>query len=119
MGCEDLSSGKLVSIFSFLLVTNPAFAALIVEEALLRIPEEYRMVFMQREVKGLSSAETSEVLQISEANVKVRLHRAKIMLRKEIEKTYTAQDIFDFHLKYCDLMVDRVMKELNRLGPLS
>lgn len=86
----------------------------VIEQALLKMPEDHRIVFLQREVNGLSSAETAEALQISESNVKVRLHRARIMLRKEIEKTYTPEDIFDFNLKFCDLMVDRVMGEIRK-----
>jgi hypothetical protein len=34
------------------------------------------------------------------------------MLRKEIEKSYTTEDIFEFNLMYCDAMVERVMKQI-------
>ncbi len=87
----------------------------VIENTLMQVPEDYRMVFSLREINGLSVAETSEAMDISEANVKVRLNRAKVMLRKELEKTYTAEEIFDFNLVYCDSMVDRVMNMLNKL----
>ncbi len=86
-----------------------------IEQALLNIPEDYRMVFSLREMNGLNVAETSEMLNISEANVKVRLNRAKTMLRTELEKNYSAADLFEFSLIYCDAMVDRVMKEIEKL----
>jgi DNA-binding Lrp family transcriptional regulator len=79
---------------------------------LLNIPEDYRIVFSLREMSGLNVSETAEALNISEANVKVRLNRAKSMLRKEIEKTYTPQEIFEFNLIYCDTMVENVMKKI-------
>lgn len=84
----------------------------VIEEALRRVPEEYRMVFSLREISGLNVRETSEVLNITESNVKVRLNRAKTMLRKEIEKSYTADEIFEFNLVYCDAMVKRVMDNI-------
>jgi RNA polymerase sigma factor (sigma-70 family) len=87
----------------------------IIESALQKLPLEYRLVFSMREINGLNTAETSESLDISEANVKVRLNRAKAMLRKEIEKTYTAEEIFEFNLVYCDAMVDKVMRRINDL----
>lgn len=48
----------------------------ILEEALVQIPENYRTVFTLRELNGMSTRETSEALNISETNVKVRLKRA-------------------------------------------
>lgn len=87
----------------------------IIEKAILRIPEEYRMVFSLRELTGLSTAETSEMLHISEDNVKVRLSRAKKMLQDEIEKSYSVAELFEFNLIYCDGMVERVMRAIKKL----
>jgi RNA polymerase sigma factor (sigma-70 family) len=87
----------------------------VIEKSLEQIPNEYRMVFSLREITGLNVAETAETLNISESNVKVRLNRAKSMLRKQIENKYTAADIFDFNLIYCDAMVSRVMNAINKL----
>ena len=90
--------------------------SLIIENALQQVPLDYRMVFSLREMNGLNVYETAGILSISEANVKVRLNRAKAMLRKEIEKSYTAEDIFDFNLVYCDAMTSRVMNRLNSIN---
>lgn len=87
----------------------------VLENAIHEIPEDYRIVFTLRELNGLSIAETSECLNISESNVKVRLSRAKSMLRKEIEKMYSKEEIFEFNLIYCDGMVEKVMSEINTL----
>lgn len=87
----------------------------IIEESLNKIPEDYRLVFSLREMTGLNVAETANLLEISEANVKVRLHRAKSMLKTEIEKSYSADEIFEFNLIYCHALTDKVMKRINEL----
>jgi RNA polymerase sigma-70 factor (ECF subfamily) len=51
------------------------------EAAIAALPPDLRIVFLWRDLEGLSTAETAEVLGISEANVKVRLHRARRQLR--------------------------------------
>ena len=88
----------------------------VIENALKHVPLDYRMVFSLREISGLNVVETAEALGISEANVKVRLNRAKTMLRKEIEKSYTAEDIFEFNLVYCDAMTNDVMNKIISLN---
>lgn len=87
----------------------------ILETSLSQIPLDYRMVFSLREVSGLNVAETAELMNISEANVKVRLNRSKAMLRREIEKNYAPTELFEFNLIYCDAMVNNVMKRINEL----
>jgi len=73
------------------------------------------MVFSLRELDGMSTADTAEALAISETNVKVRLNRAKHMLRDKVEKMYTPADIFEFNLIYCDGIVENVMKAISKL----
>lgn len=87
----------------------------VIENALQQIPIDYRLVFSLREINGLNILETADALNISEANVKVRLNRAKSMLRKEVEKSYSTEDIFEFNLIYCDMMVEKVMNKLKNL----
>ena len=91
----------------------------VLENAIHKIPEDYRVVFSLRELNGLSVAETAEALDISESNVKVRLSRAKGMLRTEIKKMYSPQEIFEFNLVYCDGMVNRVMEKIYDLQKLE
>ena len=85
----------------------------IVGNALLSIPFEYRMVFSLRELNGMSTAETAEVMDISEANVKVRLNRAKHLLREKVWEMYSRADIFEFNLIYCNRISNAVMKKIN------
>lgn len=54
--------------------------------ALHAVPRPYRVVVFLREIEGLSTREVGEVLGISEANVKTRLHRARLMLREQLEQ---------------------------------
>lgn len=86
-----------------------------IEQAIANIPFDYRMVFSLREMNGFNIAETAALLQISEANVKVRLNRAKAMLRTEIEKVYSPGQLFEFNLVYCDKIVENVMKRIQEL----
>lgn len=54
----------------------------LLDEALARLDEKHRMVFLLRDVEGLSIRETAEALELSEANTKVRLLRARLQLRE-------------------------------------
>jgi RNA polymerase sigma-70 factor (ECF subfamily) len=87
----------------------------VIENAIRHIPVNYRMVFCLREINGMSVLETATVLDITETNVKVRLNRAKAMLRKEVEKMYTPEEIFEFNLVYCDAIVTKVMERISGL----
>ena len=89
---------------------------LVIEQALHQIPEDYRIVFTLRELNGCSVEETVNTLNISESNVKTRLSRAKLMLRKQIEKTYSPEEIFEFNLVYCDSMVHKVMSKIGEMA---
>ncbi len=82
-------------------------------KAIIQIPLSYRVVFSLRELNGMSTSETAQALDISEANVKVILNRARHMLRNELETIYSPTDIFEFNLIYCDSVVNKVMKAIN------
>ncbi len=84
----------------------------ILEDALIQIPEKYRMVFVMREIENMSVAETVDSLNISEANVKVRLNRAKTMLRDTLSDYYKSDGIYEFHLTRCDRIVNKVFARL-------
>lgn len=87
----------------------------ILEDSIRQLPEKYRTVFIMREVEDMNIAETKECLNISEVNVKVRLNRAKILLRDSLKVYYKKEDILHFHLSRCDRIVDRVMKQIGIL----
>ncbi len=74
----------------------------------------HRLTFMLRDVEGMSTDETAECLNISPENVKVRLHRARAGLRKELfaRAGVTAVDSFQFHASRCDRIVQNVFRML-------
>lgn len=54
------------------------------EKAVSALPPDYRLVWMLRDVEGLDTRETAEALGIQEGNVKMRLHRARLALRRDL-----------------------------------
>ena len=87
----------------------------IIEKAILDLPEKYKIIFTLRELNSLSISETSSALGISPGNVKIRLSRAKNLLRNEIEKMYSPQEIFELNLIYCDEIVQNVMTAIKSI----
>lgn len=83
----------------------------ILESTISQLPEKYRLVFILREVEELSIKETSEVLDIEASNVKIRLSRAKSMLKENL-KGYMKEHIYSFHLTRCDRIVANVLGAL-------
>jgi RNA polymerase sigma-70 factor (ECF subfamily) len=58
------------------------------DQAIENLPEEYKAIFILRDVDGLSNQEVGEILNISVPAVKSRLHRSRLMLRKKLQKFY-------------------------------
>lgn len=54
------------------------------QEAITNLPAIYREVFVLRDVEELNNVETAAALSITVGNVKVRLHRARLMLQKQL-----------------------------------
>lgn len=86
----------------------------LLERAIDELPERYRLVFVMREVQQLSTDETAECLELSEEAVKVRLHRARRMLREALlaRVDAAAVDAFPFLGARCDRIVAGVMSRL-------
>lgn len=62
-----------------------ASAGVRLKSALKKLSPLYRMIVVMREIEGLSTREVAAVTGLSEANVKTRLHRARLMLRHNLE----------------------------------
>ncbi|MGE0463511.1 MAG: RNA polymerase sigma factor [Vicinamibacterales bacterium] len=90
----------------------------LVERAVTNLPDTFRGVFMLREVEGLSTEETAECLGLNEATVKTRLHRARVLLRRELtaEVGPSASMAFQFKGHRCDRLVRAVAMRLAGLG---
>ena len=58
----------------------------VLQQAVDKLPDEYRTIFVLRDVDGLSNEEVGEMLQLSVPAIKSRLHRSRLMLRKRLEK---------------------------------
>lgn len=84
----------------------------LLEQAVDRLPDDYRAVYMLREVEEMSVAEVSQVLGITESNVKVRLHRAKIMVKDALLSAHQAGAAFEFGNAHCDALVAAVMARI-------
>lgn len=90
----------------------------LLEEALLDLPEHYRTVVMLRDVEGMSTAETAVALDLTEENVKIRLHRGRALARGWIvERVGTkAKNAFPFMGERCDRVVQGVLARLAELS---
>jgi RNA polymerase sigma-70 factor, ECF subfamily len=86
----------------------------VLEKAIEKLPEDYRLVFMLRDVEGMSTDETAESLNLTPENVKVRLHRARASMRRELlaRAGATTAESFQFHASRCDRVVKNVFRML-------
>lgn len=82
------------------------------EKAIDTLPEKYKIVYMLREIEGLDISEISKCLKLSKTNVKVRLHRARFMLRSSILNLTDYSSIFEFGNSKCDTIVANVMDHI-------
>ncbi len=84
------------------------------EQAIIAIPEQYRLVLMMRDVEQMNTAETASALDLTEENVKVRLHRARALVRKELFARAGGEvaTAFGFMGVRCDRVVARVLKRI-------
>lgn len=59
------------------------------DEAIKKLPENLRMVFILRDIEDVSIKDTAEILNLSETNVKTRLLRARMFLRERLSAYYS------------------------------
>jgi RNA polymerase sigma-70 factor (ECF subfamily) len=87
----------------------------LLERAVDELAEPFRMVFILRDVQGLSTEETAEALSIRPETVKTRLHRARAMMRASLERSLAPRfgDLFPFDGERCVRMADRVVARLD------
>jgi RNA polymerase sigma-70 factor (ECF subfamily) len=86
----------------------------LLEHAVDNLPETYRLVFMLRDVEGLSTFETGQGLGLGEEAVKTRLRRARMMLRRIMSARIgqAARGAFAFHASRCDRIVASVLARI-------
>ena len=83
----------------------------VLEEAVDALPDTYRIVFMLRDVEGMSTSETALALGLADEAVKTRLHRGRATLRRILRERLgdVASDAFQFHAQRCDRVVAVVL----------
>ena len=90
----------------------------LLEEEVEKLPDTYRAIFMLRDIEELDTSEAAEILEITEENVKVRLHRARAMLRKSLyaRAGMERKEAFSFHAVRCDRVVKNVFERIQKRG---
>lgn len=85
------------------------------EEAVLDLPDQYRTVVMLRDIEELSTLETAAALDLTEQNVKVRLHRGRAMMRDRLFARVggSGKHAFPFMGTRCDRIVSSVFAKLD------
>ena len=88
----------------------------LLEEAVEKLPDAYRTIFVLRDVEDMSTADAADVLEISEDNAKVRLHRARALLRKSLfaRAGMERKEAFNFHAVRCDRVVKNVFERIQQ-----
>lgn len=86
----------------------------VVEHAIDELPDDFRMVFIARIMEGMSIEETAALLGVKPETVKTRLHRARAMLRENVEKKIgpVVMDAFPFAGWRCERLTEAVLKQL-------
>jgi RNA polymerase sigma-70 factor (ECF subfamily) len=87
-------------------------AKLMLENAIDKLDVKYKNVYILREIEGMSIAEVSDCLKLSNSNVKVRLHRAKAKIKENLYESTSKKELFEFGLSKCDALVEKVMKAI-------
>lgn len=84
------------------------------EKAVDDLPETFRLVFILRDIEEMSTEETANQLSLKPETVKTRLHRARGLMRKAIEKRLSGSfsELFPFDGARCERMADRVIGRL-------
>jgi RNA polymerase sigma-70 factor (ECF subfamily) len=86
----------------------------LVEQATDNLPENFRLVFVTRVIEGMNVEETAEILGIPPETVKTRLHRARKLVREQLDKQIgpVLMDAFPFAGKRCERVTEAVLRRL-------
>jgi RNA polymerase sigma-70 factor, ECF subfamily len=86
----------------------------VVEHAIDELPEAFRIVFITRVLEGMNVEETADILALKPQTVKTRLHRARTLLRENIESRIgpLVMEAFPFAGKRCERLTEAVLKRM-------
>lgn len=82
----------------------------ILENTIDSLDTKYKTVYILKEIEEMSIKEISQCLNISTSNVKVRVHRAKNILKEKLLEIAENKNIFEFGFRKCDFITDSVME---------
>lgn len=90
----------------------------LLERAIDALPEPFRVVLVARLVEEMSVEETADLLGLRSETVKTRLHRARLLLRSDLERQVGPMltDVFPFAGNRCERMTDAVIARLGLFG---
>ena len=90
----------------------------LVEQAADNLPKIFRIVFVTRVIEGMSVEETAGLLALEPKTVKTRLHRARRLMREQLDKQIgpVLMDAFPFAGRRCERMTSAVMQRLGLSG---
>jgi RNA polymerase sigma-70 factor (ECF subfamily) len=110
---EQVDSGQAANHAAHLSSMHEAKALL--ETAVEALPPRYRVVYMMREIQQMDTAETAESTGISEEAVRVRLHRARELLKENLLASAAGAELFSFGSDHCRKFTERVMWALREM----
>ncbi|HUH28116.1 RNA polymerase sigma factor [Gelidibacter sp.] len=84
----------------------------LLENAIDHLDAKYKIVYMMKEMEGMSLNEISVILDLTLSNVKVRLHRSKEMLKDKLFEVAHDKNIYEFGFSRCDRITENVMKNI-------
>jgi RNA polymerase sigma-70 factor (ECF subfamily) len=89
----------------------------LLEAAIDKLPDPFRLVFILRDVEEMSIEETARYLSLKPQTVKTRLHRARRLLRETLDEQLTSAftELFPFGGRRCQDMTNRVMSQLQAI----
>jgi RNA polymerase sigma-70 factor (ECF subfamily) len=117
--------GEVLQFPSFLSATDPetelarSQARHLLENAVDELPDDFRAVFVLRDIEGMSTDEAASYLGIRPETAKTRLHRARKMMRQSIEKQLSGafSALFPFDGARCAFMAERVIAAVRQKTP--
>ncbi|MGO7411357.1 RNA polymerase sigma factor [Rhizobium ruizarguesonis] len=117
--------GEVLQFPSFLSATDPetelarSQARHLLENAVDELPDDFRAVFVLRDIEGMSTDEAASYLGIRPETAKSRLHRARKMMRQSIEKQLSGafSALFPFDGARCAFMAERVIAAVRQKTP--
>lgn len=116
---------KLLSTMNYTLLEVPDYKQLnpqdkmirketkqLLENAIDSLELKYRTVYILKEIEEMSLKEIATALDLTVANVKVRLHRSKEMLKDKLFEAANDKQLFEFGFSNCDRITENVMKKI-------